>query len=186
MNRALIIARCATLSTTNKRKGFTLIELLIVAIVLSLLAAIVVPSFRGATSETELAALDADLASLRKAIELYYYQHGHWPGGVKSQGTCGAGTNTDTATPGAAAFVAHLTQYTTKSGIACSQPDSSSRYGPYLREIPTNPITNLDSVTAIQTGSLTMVGSGTDSDGGWLYDFVAGRILADQPSYSDR
>ena len=163
-----------------------MIETLIVAIMLSILAAIIVPAIQNTADESQLSAVDANLSSLRKAIDLYYYQHGHYPGAVKSQGTCTAGDNTDTATPGAAAFVAHLTQYTTKQGVACSQPGGASRYGPYVRKIPVNPMTGDDTVTAIHTGSLRLPGSGTDKDGGWLYDFVVGRIVADQPAYEDR
>ena len=112
--------------------GFTLIETLIVAIMLAILAAIVVPSFEGTTYESKLSSLDTNLASMRKAIDMYYYQHSHYPGAVKSGGTCIAGINTDTATPGAAAFVGHITQYSNQEGVSCSLP-AGSNYGPYLQ-----------------------------------------------------
>jgi prepilin-type N-terminal cleavage/methylation domain-containing protein len=174
----------------NISQGFTLVELLIVVIILALLAAVVVPQFGESTQDAKLAALDANLKTMRDAIDLYTLHHQHFPGAVKSNGTCAVGTNLDTATPGAAAFVAHLTHFTTKSGVACSQGNASSgsdiKYGPYLREIPTNTITGENLVTAIQTGDLLMVGSGTDQNGGWLYDFVVGKFIADQPSYGTR
>lgn len=180
----------------NKKKhllhGFTLLKLLIVVVILAALAGVVIPQLSGSQDDAKLAVLDTNLASLRKAIDLYTIQHGHFPGAVKSGGTCAVGTNTDTATPGAAAFVAHLTQYTTVEGVACSQKDGDSggliRYGPYFGNItlPSNPMTGLNTVTAIQTGALQMTGSGSDNDGGWLYDFITGQIIADQPSYDDR
>jgi type II secretory pathway pseudopilin PulG len=152
---------------------------------LAILAAIVVPSFEGTTYESKLSSLDTNLASMRTAIDMYYYQHSHYPGGVKSGGTCVAGNNTDTATPGAAAFVGHMTQYTNQTGVACSLP-AGSNYGPYLEKIPVNPMTGSNEVIAIHTGDLDLAASGTDDDGGWRYDFISGRIIADQPSFQGR
>jgi general secretion pathway protein G len=172
--------------------GFTLVELLIVVIILAILAAIVIPQFGQTTDDAKLTALDADLAIFREAIDLYASQHGHFPGAVRSNGTCAVGANIDTATPGAAAFVAQMTQYTTVSGVACTESNAEAggliRYGPYLRAraIPNNPMTGINQVVAIQTGALDMSGSGTDEDGGWLYDFIIGKIIADQPSYGNR
>ncbi|MFK8031733.1 MAG: type II secretion system protein [Gammaproteobacteria bacterium] len=169
--------------------GFTLVELLIVVIILATLAAIVMPQLRGSVDEAKLASMRTNLATLRSAISMYYHQHGHYPGSVRSQGSCAVGTNTETATAGEAAFTAQLTQYTTRSGVACSQSDKESggaiKYGPYLREIPVNPVTGSNALFAIKTGLLELSGTGTDTDGGWLYDFVTGEIVADQPSYSD-
>lgn len=173
-------------------RGFTLIELLIVVVILSSLASIVVPQFGQAADGTKLAALDANLVSLRTAIDLYTVEHGHYPGAVSSVGSCTVGVNTDTATPGAAAFVAHLTQYTSAAGVACSGRDVGAsalvKYGPYLRggDLPLNPMTSSNAVEAVHTGVLPMVSTGTDSDGGWRYDFITGEIIANQPSYKDR
>ncbi len=62
------------------QKGFTLVELLIVVIILALLAAIVVPQFASSTDDAKLASLDTTLSNLRAAIDLYYQQHGAYPG----------------------------------------------------------------------------------------------------------
>ena len=61
-------------------RGFTLVELLIVVIVLAILAAIVVPQFSAASNDAKLRALDTTLANMRAAIDLYYQQHGKYPG----------------------------------------------------------------------------------------------------------
>ena len=176
--------------TRQAASGFTLIELLVVVIILSVLAAIVVPMFRGSLDGARLSALDTELGAIRSAISQYTLEHGHAPGAVPSVGICAVGTNTDTATPGAAAFVAHMTQYTTNSGIACSESDASSGgsiiFGPYLRQIPENPMTNDNTVVAIQTGSEVLDVTGSDTEGGWFYDFKVGAIAADQPKYADR
>ncbi len=65
-------------------KGFTLVELLIVAIMLAILAAIIVPQFASTTTEAEESALKSNLAGMRAAIDLYRQQHGEYPGAVAS------------------------------------------------------------------------------------------------------
>src|SRR5919197_629586 len=75
--------------------GFTLVELLIVVIIIAVLAAIIVPQFSSATIDAQEAALDANLARMRSAIELFQAQHGgKYPGAVDATGatTCTGGT----------------------------------------------------------------------------------------------
>ena len=55
-------------------------ELLIVVIILALLAAIVVPQFASSTDDAKLSSLDTTLSNMRAAIDLYYQQHGAYPG----------------------------------------------------------------------------------------------------------
>jgi prepilin-type N-terminal cleavage/methylation domain-containing protein len=58
-------------------RGFTLIELLIVVIIIAILAAIAIPQFSNSSGDAQEAALDANLATMRSAIELYRVQHGN-------------------------------------------------------------------------------------------------------------
>lgn len=177
----------------KKTYGFTMVELLVVVIILAVLSSIAMPMFNRSTDYAKLVSMDTTLISLRTAIDLYTDQHGHFPGAVPSVGTCGQDNeNIETATPGAAAFIAHLTFYTTRSGIACTRSDGKDdgkiKYGPYLKttSFPINPITGINEVVAIETGTLIMSGTGTDLDGGWQYDFITGKIIANQPSYDNR
>ena len=62
------------------QQGFTLVELLIVVIILALLAAIVVPQFASSTDDAKISSLDTTLSNMRGAIDLYYQQHGEFPG----------------------------------------------------------------------------------------------------------
>ncbi len=72
---------------TGKQAGFTLVELLIVAIILAILAAIVVPQFANSTAGANDSALRTNLAGIRSAIDLYTQQHGGtFPGAVASTG----------------------------------------------------------------------------------------------------
>ena len=67
--------------------GFTLVELLIVAIILAILAAIVVPQFASSTDDAQSSALRSNLAGIRSAIDLYTQQHGGtFPGAVAASG----------------------------------------------------------------------------------------------------
>lgn len=170
--------------------GFTLVELLIVVVILALLTAIVVPQFSSSAGDARLATLDTNLKAVRAAIDLYYLQHQHYPGAVKSKGVCTKGTNQEANTSGEEAFVAHLMLYSTLTGIACSQSDGKAggpiKFGPYLKMIPKNPFTGDNQVKVIAAGDLVLTGTGTDKDGGWLYDYITGAFIADQPSYGNR
>jgi general secretion pathway protein G len=161
------------------QRGFTLVELLIVVIILAILAAIVIPQFSSATTDTQEAALDANLGGLRNAIELYKAQHATYPGAVVTNGgTCTATKGTAT-TAGAQAFMDHMLMYTDASGNACSLGDATYKYGPYLRKaVPNDAITQKGSLLA----EIVVTSAGTPlapaaATGGWAYDSKSGQIV---------
>lgn len=170
---------------SKRNTGFTLVELLIVAIMLAILAAIVVPQFASTTTEGEEAALKADLAGIRSALELYRQQHGSYPGIVAATGgTCTGGTAGAGAVNTVEAVIEQLTLYTNAQGQACDLPVGSSfPYGPYLKErtLPANPVTDVADVvyvlpTAATAGSLSMTADGASL--GWKYDPTSGKFIA--------
>ncbi len=109
----------------SKNSGFTLVELLIVVIILGILAAVVIPQFNSAASESKEASLASNLASLRQTIELYKVQH-------------------DDAYPTKLAI--QLTEQTNAKGNAGTQ------YGPYIRNgMPKNAVNGLNNVTHVAT-----------------------------------
>jgi len=132
----------------RNERGFTLVELLIVVIILGILAAVVIPQFNTAASESKESALASNLATIRQAIEMYKVQH-------------------DDTFPDSN-VIAQLTAGTKLDGTA------GSKYGPYLRNsFPKNPINGDASVNAV--GTMPGSPSGTQ---GWIYDTGTGEFRA--------
>lgn len=166
----------------SKNKGFTLVELLIVVIILALLAAIVVPQFSSSTDDAKVASLDTTLSNIRAAVDLYYQQHGEYPGANTAvDATCTATDGTGTGGPGAQgaqAFLDQLSLYTNADGGTCSVKDAVFEYGPYLKKntLPDNPITSVNTFVVVNTGDILMAGDGAGL--GWKFDIVAGKFIA--------
>ena len=167
------------------QKGFTLVELLIVVIILALLAAIVVPQFASSTDDAKLASLDTTLTNLRSAIDLYYQQHGEYPGELTAVDAACTGTDGTGVAGSAQAFLDQLSLYTDADGGACSVKDANFQFGPYLKKntLPDNPITTSNAFEVINTGDLLMAGTGANL--GWKYDYVVGKFIANDTTDPD-
>jgi prepilin-type N-terminal cleavage/methylation domain-containing protein len=169
-------------SAKAAQKGFTLVELLIVVIILAILAAIVVPQFASSTDDAKVSSLDSNLVNMRAAIDLYYQQHGEYPGNVTSIGTaCAAGPGGATGTGAlqtVQAFTDQMRFYTNAAGESCTKKDSTFKYGPYLKkaDLPTNPITDVNTLVISTTGALGLAGDG--AGGGWKFDTLTGQFIA--------
>lgn len=103
---------------TRPSGGFTLVEVLIVVVILGVLAAIVVPQFVSAASESRDNAIRMDLHRMRIQMELYKEHHNGYPT--------------------LAGFVVQMTGTTDASGNAVA-PATPGAFGPYIREVPLNP-----------------------------------------------
>ena len=164
---------------TKQQSGFTLVELLIVAIILAILAAIIIPQFASTTTDAQESALRANLSGLRSATDLYRQQHnGVNPGVNTSVGACAGGTPGSGGLGTQLAMQDQLTRYSNLAGQTCSLPLAGYAFGPYIQEdvLPANPITGIDVVVIVTTGNLEMVADG--AGGGWKYDSSAGKIIA--------
>lgn len=171
-------------------KGFTLVELLIVVIILAILAAIVVPQFASTTDDAKASAADSTLSNLRAAIDLYYQQHGEYPGSLTAvpTATCSGTPGTGVATGGAGttaetAFLEQLSLYTDKDGGACSVSDTTDhKFGPYMKKgvLPADPFSGtVSTLVVVAAGDLNMGADTTPAagPGGWKYDSKTGKIL---------
>lgn len=160
------------------QRGFTLIELLIVVVIVAILAAIVIPQFGNTSTEAKESTLDANLAAMRTAIELYKIQHNNVaPGAATSTGTCPAanGTNVGAALNTAEALKAQLTSATNAAGVACPIAGGEFVYGPYLKtKFPADPLKNSEAVE-IKTAGAPL--APTAATGGWMYDTVTGQFI---------
>ena len=126
----------------SARGGFTLVELLIVAIILAILAAIVIPQFGEASDDVKLSAVKASLHAVRSQLELYRLQH-------------------STKYPEILKFSDQMTKTTTAAGVV----DAAGKYGPYLLQMPVNPMDDSSSLAATQDGT-----------GGWMYNESTGEF----------
>lgn len=61
------------------KKGFTLIEMLIVMAVVSILIAIIIPSYRGMQQDAWIAKAEKELQTMQAAVESYYRHNDKYP-----------------------------------------------------------------------------------------------------------
>ena len=120
----------------RRRLAFSLVELVMVVTIIGVLASIAVPRLSRAATGANSAALQATLASVRKAIDMYYAEHGGYPGYDPS-----------TKTPSGDWFIQQLTMYSDDDGNTNASFSTTYSYGPYLRKpFPTNPTNDLKTV----------------------------------------
>lgn len=144
------------------RKGFTLVEILIVVVILGILAAIVIPQFSQASTDSKKSSLMSNLQSLRSAVALYKIQHD------------------DVIPADGAALMTALTTKTLKDGSAADVGDVG--FGPYIQQaVPVNPFTTGNVIGDAVEGS-DWVYDPAD-DGSWTFGVgqgsVAGSTIAE-------
>jgi prepilin-type N-terminal cleavage/methylation domain-containing protein len=145
----------------NSHRGFSLIELVIVVVIIAIIAAIAIPRMsRGAQGATD-SALQADLRTLRNAVDLYAQEHG---------GSYPTVANIN-ATPGA------LTAYSDDQGGLSATKTGNYIYGPYLRAIPGIPL-------GTEKGAGTF-GASAAASVGWVYDATTGAVTANTGTLTD-
>jgi general secretion pathway protein G len=160
------------MNTTFRRraaKGFTLIELLIVVIIIAILAAIAIPQFSSSSGDAQESAMGANLSTMRSAIELYRVQHNNTYPSRAPTGTapavCG-GTKGSIADNDQATLIAQLTTYSNANGHTCTVASTDYPYGPYLRAIPTEPVTNSNVITVVTAAGTSLAAADTV---GWRF-----------------
>jgi general secretion pathway protein G len=140
----------------RKNKGFTLVEILIVVVILGILAAIVIPQFTDASTQSKVASCQTSLMSLRSQIELYKIQHND---------TAPGGTAAAPGTFGEATWIDQMTTYSDASGNTGTAKTAVLKFGPYIQQVPTNPWNSLEKVVP---------GVADAALAGWIYDITTG------------
>ncbi len=141
----------------RKNNGFTLVEILIVVLMLGILAAIVLPKFSNATATARASMLADDLRVIRTQISVYKAQHT----GVAPGYPVGGGGGNE------ATFIAQMTMASDVEGD--TQPAGTAGFdlGPYLREIPVNPVNDKSTVTVLADAAAFP--DEATGNFGWLY-----------------
>ena len=150
-------------------KGFTLIELLIVVVILAAIAAIVLPKFSNASATARASMLADDLRITRMQISVYKHQHrgvppGYPDGDIESE-------------PTEAAFVAQMTLLSDADGETAPIGTEGYDFGPYLREIPVNPVNDKRTIQVI--GDEEQLPTEGDDSHGWVYQPTTLTIKSD-------
>ncbi len=60
-------------------RAFTMVEIMVVVVIIGLLAAAALPTYRHITIRSKVTALENDLRLFSTAIQTYTLQNGHWP-----------------------------------------------------------------------------------------------------------
>lgn len=152
-------------SRHTAQPAFTLVELLIVVVILGILAAVVVPQFSDAMEDTEEAAVTADLAVMREAIQRYALEHkGNYPAGLTA-----------------------IAKYTSEAGAVSSNKTAVYKFGPYIKAIPRCPSGPRKGQTgwgAANANPPTVMNFGATV--GWLYHTASGGVWPNDSNYFDR
>ena len=156
------------------RRGFSLVELVIVIVIIGILAAIAIPRFSHASSNTAENTFRYTLKTMRHAIDLYSSEHGgDWPG-LRDAGS-GAGLQNGTA------YARQLTWYTNEFGNAVPARDANHTLGPYLVKIPALPVGSRAGQNAVATTNHFSTPGVYGANVGWEAEHYFGRIRANLP-----
>ena len=160
------------MNTSMVRKpGFSLVELVVVVIVIGVIAAIAGPRVSRASKGSADAAVRANLASLRNAIDRYAGEHdGAWPGADGTESTL-------------------IDQLIKKTDAGGNVGDTSGVhiFGPHLRSgfppITVGPNLGATGVTLKKDDPLKTYEG--DKDSGWVYNYETGEIIANTDDLDD-
>ncbi len=136
-------------------RAFSLVELVIVVVIIGIIAAIAVPRISSGATSASANALEATITNVRKAIDIYYAEHGGYPGYNPSDGS-----------PDGTWFQNQLLMYSDDKGNTNAARTAIYRFGPYIRApFPKNPSNKLDSVHVKATEAEA---SPADGSVGWV------------------
>lgn len=120
--------------------------------------------------------MGANLSTMRSAIELYRVQHNNTYPSKAPTGTAPttcSGTKGSVADNDKATMIAQLTTYSNANGHTCTIGSADYPYGPYLRAIPAEPITNDNTITVVTDPETSKPGTATT---GWRFVNTIGKF----------
>lgn len=151
------------LPNASRRPAFTLVELVIVVVIIGIIAAVALPRFSGMDRRNKRAAVTADLTVVRGAIDLYYAEHGRYPGYNPANGV-----------PDGTWFVKQLINYSDDAGEINGSRVFPYVFGPYLRPpFPTNPLNAQATVRVIPNAGSGIPAADTS---GWFAVLETGQF----------
>jgi len=173
--------------------AFTLVELLIVILIIGTLAAVAIPQFGDAAADAKVAALDQNLAAVRKAIDKYYVEHaGAYPGAIKVHGRIeGEVMILEAHADFVDAFTKQMTMYSNAAGNTAQKKDERYPYGPYLRTgVPPNPLpapgaVGTEAAVAV-TNDPKPLRANVNATTGWRMSSETGQFIANNAPYDTR
>lgn len=148
------------MATRLRPRGFSLIELVIVVVIIGIIAAIAVPRFSSSGERSREAAISANEAIFARAIEMYAAEHN---GLSPADNPDGSVTNIPSV------IIARLTQKTDEQGTV----DANGLFGPYLRDMPVNPLNRTSTMRVDTSANLT-------GQNGWIFDATKRIVVADR------
>jgi general secretion pathway protein G len=155
-------------STLRARgRAFTIIEILIVVVIMGILATVVIPQFNSASQQARENTLKDELRYLRTQITVFKAQHQDVPPGYPS--------GVPTGTPSAGAFAAQMTENSDINCYVSLTPSPSFTYGPYLSQMPSNPVNGMSSVEMVSNNQALPPPDGST---GWVYKPQTQEIFA--------
>jgi len=141
-----------------RRRGVTVTAIIIALAAIVILGTVVLPQFTSANKESVESQIKDQMRYLRTQITVFKAQHQDvapgYPGGAPN------------GRPTADAFVKQLTQSTNLYCDVRPQNSADFPYGPYVREMPVNPLNGLASVKVVPNNTPFPAPDGRT---GWIY-----------------
>jgi len=157
-------------------KGFTLVEILIVVIILGIIAVMVIPQFSSASESARASMPMDDLRVMRTQLGVFKAQHNGVPPGFPD---CDS-----TKIPTEAVMLDHVTRSSNPAGATAAVNTPGYPYGPYMREIPTNPFNGKSSVKVLLASDV-FPNSPSDQYG-WIYQPSTMTFKSDCPGTDNK
>lgn len=162
-----------------KQKGFTLIELLVVISIIGVLSTIAMTSLNGARAKTRDSVRKTDIDQVRKALELYYADHGQYPlsGGAPSPNTGWTNSNHTSWDTLQTALAPYITLPRDPINTATGSPGSTGAYTyTYYSRNYNCPQQWYMIVYRLETGGMTSPGARRCTGGSFNYTAFTGNI----------